>query len=126
MQFKTQFQMIIEARFVDLAWIWPFTFLCEYDSRRSLFEPNSGLLGACRRISHRRVECCAARNESLPNTTMQGHPTNATQAKDRHYMQLGNSLSRLSRAVGQTADLCEMLKVNLDSMKLLAACHAAQ
>ena len=53
-------------------------------------------------------------------------PTNATQAKDRNYMQLGHSLTRLSHAVGQTADLCEMLKVNLDSMKVLSATHAAQ
>lgn len=53
-------------------------------------------------------------------------PTNATQAKDRNYMQLGHSLARLSRAVGQTADLCEALKVNLDAMKVLAASHGAQ
>ncbi|KAJ3559273.1 hypothetical protein NM688_g440 [Phlebia brevispora] len=55
-----------------------------------------------------------------------GGPTNATQAKDRNYMQLGHCLARLSRAVGQTADLCELLKVNLDSMKVLSATHAAQ
>lgn len=53
-------------------------------------------------------------------------PTNATQAKDRSYMLLGHSLARLSRAVGQTVDLCEMLKGNLDSMKVLSATHAAQ
>ena len=53
-------------------------------------------------------------------------PTNATQAKDRNYMQLGHSLARLSRAVGQTADLCELMKANLDSMKVLSATHAAQ
>ena len=41
-------------------------------------------------------------------------------------MQLGHSLTRLSRAIGQTADLCELLKANLDSMKVLAATHAAQ
>ncbi|OBZ66390.1 hypothetical protein A0H81_13544 [Grifola frondosa] len=57
---------------------------------------------------------------------MQAQPTNATQAKDRHYMQLGHSLARLSRAIGQTADLCELLRVNLDSMRTLSACHAAQ
>lgn len=55
-----------------------------------------------------------------------GLATGATQAKDRHYMQLGHSLARLSRAMGQTADLCEQLRLNLDSMKLLAANHAAQ
>ena len=53
-------------------------------------------------------------------------PTNATQAKDRHYAQLGHSLTRLSQAVGQTADLSEQLKVTLDAMKTLAANHAAQ
>ncbi|KAK7679453.1 hypothetical protein QCA50_017507 [Cerrena zonata] len=53
-------------------------------------------------------------------------PTNATQAKDRHYAQLGHSLARLSQAVGQTADLSEQLKVTLDAMKMLAANHAAQ
>lgn len=57
---------------------------------------------------------------------MQAHSTNAIQAKDRNYMQLGNSLARLSRAVGQTADLCEQLKDNLDAMKVLAASHSAQ
>ena len=41
-------------------------------------------------------------------------------------MQLGQSLAGLSRAIGQTADLCEQLKDNLDAMKLLAASHAAQ
>ena len=41
-------------------------------------------------------------------------------------MLLGHSLARLSRAVGQTADLSELLKVNLDAMKVLAATHAAQ
>ncbi|EMD38880.1 hypothetical protein CERSUDRAFT_112600 [Gelatoporia subvermispora B] len=57
---------------------------------------------------------------------MQAQPTNATQAKDRHYMQLSHSLARLSRAVAQTADLCEVLKMNLDSMRVLTASHAAQ
>ena len=28
--------------------------------------------------------------------------------------------------VGRTADLCEMLRVNLDAMKVLTASHAAQ
>ncbi|KAI0704362.1 hypothetical protein BC835DRAFT_1317004 [Cytidiella melzeri] len=58
-----------------------------------------------------------------PQSTL---PTSTTQAKDRSYMQLGHSLARLSRAVGQTADLCEMLKVDLNAMKVLAASHAAQ
>ncbi|KAJ3480402.1 hypothetical protein NLI96_g8376 [Meripilus lineatus] len=51
---------------------------------------------------------------------------NATQSKDRRYLELAQSLQRLSRAMGQTADLCEHLKVNLDAMKSLAANHAAQ
>ena len=57
---------------------------------------------------------------------MQAQPANATQAKDRNYMQLGHSLARLSRTMGQTADLCEHLRVNLDAMKVLSANHAAQ
>ncbi|KIP05497.1 hypothetical protein PHLGIDRAFT_119794 [Phlebiopsis gigantea 11061_1 CR5-6] len=59
----------------------------------------------------------------LPHSSL---PTSATQAKDKNYMLLGHSLARLSRAVGQTADLSELLKVNLDAMKVLAATHAAQ
>ncbi|KAI0741449.1 hypothetical protein C8Q80DRAFT_1273883 [Daedaleopsis nitida] len=57
---------------------------------------------------------------------MQAQPVNATQAKDRNYMQLGHSLARLSRAIGQTADLCELMKTNLDAMRVLSASHAAQ
>lgn len=57
---------------------------------------------------------------------MQAHTSNAAQAKDRHYMQLGHTLARLSRAMGQTAELCEGLTGNLESMKVLAASHAAQ
>ena len=57
---------------------------------------------------------------------MQSQPANATQAKDRNYMQLGHSLARMSRAIAQTADLCELMKVNLDAMRVLAASHAAQ
>ena len=53
-------------------------------------------------------------------------PISAAQTKERNYMQLVHSLTRLSRAIGQTADLCELLKANLDSMKVLAATHAAQ
>lgn len=41
-------------------------------------------------------------------------------------MQLSHSLTRLSRSIGQTADLCEQLKSNLDAMRVLAASHAAQ
>ena len=52
--------------------------------------------------------------------------TNAVQAKDRNYMQLRHSLGKLSQAIGQTADLCEMMKVNLDAMRVLSASHAGQ
>ncbi|KAI0080172.1 hypothetical protein K474DRAFT_1590434 [Panus rudis PR-1116 ss-1] len=55
-----------------------------------------------------------------------GLPTNATQAKDRHYAQLGSSIRRMANAVGQTAELSEQLRVTLDAMKTLAANHAAQ
>ncbi|KAJ3007352.1 hypothetical protein NUW54_g3579 [Trametes sanguinea] len=61
-----------------------------------------------------------------PPPTMQSQPSNATQAKDRNYLQLGHSLARMSRAIAQTADLCELMKVNLDAMRVLSASHAAQ
>ncbi|GBE86587.1 hypothetical protein BKA93DRAFT_825765 [Sparassis latifolia] len=57
---------------------------------------------------------------------MQSQPTNATQAKDRHYMQLSHSLTRLSQSIGHTAELCASLTLNLDAMRTLAASHAAQ
>lgn len=41
-------------------------------------------------------------------------------------MQLSQSLVRLSRAMAQTANLCEQMKGNLDAMKTLSANHAAQ
>jgi len=41
-------------------------------------------------------------------------------------MQLSHSLTRLSNAVGHTADLADLLKLNLDAMRTLAASHAAQ
>jgi len=53
-------------------------------------------------------------------------PTNATQAKDRLYAQLASSLGRMSRAVGQTADLCEQLQVDLHAMRTFAALDAAK
>ncbi|KAI0060941.1 hypothetical protein BV25DRAFT_1806358 [Artomyces pyxidatus] len=56
----------------------------------------------------------------------QAQPTSATQAKERNYAHLANSLTRLSRAMGQTADLFEQLQVDLDAMRTLAGIHAAQ
>lgn len=53
-------------------------------------------------------------------------PTNATQAKDRLYSQLSNSLGRMSRAISQTADLCEQLQVDLHSMRAFAGLDAAK
>ena len=41
-------------------------------------------------------------------------------------MQLGHSLARLSRAIAHTADLCELMKTNLDAVRVLTASHAAQ
>ncbi len=69
---------------------------------------------------------CSNHYEHSTKLTMQSQPTNATQAKDRNYMQLGHSLARMSRAIAQTADLCELMKVNLDAMRVLSASHAAQ
>ena len=41
-------------------------------------------------------------------------------------MHLGHSLAKLSQAIAHTADLCEMMKVNLDAVRVLSASHAAQ
>ncbi|KAJ7106487.1 hypothetical protein C8R43DRAFT_1080656 [Mycena crocata] len=53
-------------------------------------------------------------------------PTNATQAKERLYHQLSGSLSRMHRAITQTADLCEQLQVDLHSMRTFAGLDAAK
>jgi hypothetical protein len=53
-------------------------------------------------------------------------PTNATQAKDRLYAQLASSLGRMSRAIAQTADLCEQLQVDLHAMRTFAGLDAAK
>jgi len=53
-------------------------------------------------------------------------PTNATQAKDRLYAQLASSLGRMSRAIGQTADLCEQLQIDLHAMRTFAGLDAAK
>ena len=52
--------------------------------------------------------------------------TRAAQAKERQYAQLAASLTRLSYAVGQTADLFELLRVDVDAMRTLSGLHAAQ
>jgi hypothetical protein len=53
-------------------------------------------------------------------------PTNATQTKERLYAQLALSLGRMSRAVSQTADLCEQLQVDLHAMRIFAGLDAAK
>ncbi|KAJ3515759.1 hypothetical protein NLJ89_g1557 [Agrocybe chaxingu] len=53
-------------------------------------------------------------------------PTNATQAKERLYAQLAGSLGRMSRALSQTADLCEQLQVDLHAMRIFAGLDAAK
>lgn len=53
-------------------------------------------------------------------------PTNATQAKERMYSQLAASLGRMSRAISQTADLCEQLQVDLHAMRVFAGLDAAK
>jgi len=53
-------------------------------------------------------------------------PTNATQRKERLYTQLAGSLGRMSRAIGQTADLCEQLQVDLHAMRVFAGLDAAK
>lgn len=57
---------------------------------------------------------------------MNAAPTSATQAKDRLYAQLAGSLGRMSRAVSQTADLCEQLQVDLHAMRTFAGLDAAK
>ncbi|KAH6916153.1 hypothetical protein BKA70DRAFT_480263 [Coprinopsis sp. MPI-PUGE-AT-0042] len=53
-------------------------------------------------------------------------PTNATQAKERLYSQLAGSLGRMSRALSQTADLCEQMQYDLHAMKVFAGLDAAK
>lgn len=53
-------------------------------------------------------------------------PTSATQAKDRLYTQLASSLGRMSRAIAQTADLCEQIQVDLHAMRTFAGLDAAK
>ncbi|KAF8801285.1 hypothetical protein BYT27DRAFT_7198355 [Phlegmacium glaucopus] len=53
-------------------------------------------------------------------------PTSATQAKECLYTQLAGSLGRMSRAISQTADLCEQLQVDLHAMRVLAGLDAAK
>ncbi|KDR67952.1 hypothetical protein GALMADRAFT_79143 [Galerina marginata CBS 339.88] len=52
--------------------------------------------------------------------------TNATQTKERLYAQLAVSLGRTSRAISQTADLCEQLQVDLHAMRVFAGLDAAK
>ncbi|KAN0137146.1 hypothetical protein V8E53_005143 [Lactarius tabidus] len=54
------------------------------------------------------------------------HTKNVSQAKDKNYAHLSKSLARLSRAMGQTADLFEQLHLDLDAMRTLAGIHGAQ
>jgi hypothetical protein len=53
-------------------------------------------------------------------------PTNATQAKERLYAQLAASLGRMSRAISQTADLCEQMQMDLHAMRVFAGLDAAK
>ncbi|KAJ7073754.1 hypothetical protein C8F01DRAFT_1360549 [Mycena amicta] len=45
---------------------------------------------------------------ALPQTTT----TNTTQKKERKYAELATALSRMSRAIAQTADLCEQVHMD--------------
>jgi hypothetical protein len=73
------------------------------------------VLGQCAHVYHR---------NSIDR--MNSQPTNATQARDRLYAQLARSLTRMSGAIAKTADLCELLQVDLDAMRRLGGLHAAQ
>lgn len=50
----------------------------------------------------------------------------AVYTKEKLYGQLAASLGRMSRALGQTADLCEMLQVDLHAMRTFAGLDAAK
>ncbi|TRM65185.1 hypothetical protein BD626DRAFT_567122 [Schizophyllum amplum] len=53
-------------------------------------------------------------------------PTNATAAKERLYSQLASSLARTTRNVQRTADLCELLQMDLHALRVFAALDAAK
>ncbi|KAJ8094687.1 hypothetical protein AAF712_012339 [Marasmius tenuissimus] len=53
-------------------------------------------------------------------------PTNATQAKERLYAQLAHSFKRMNQAMGQNADLWELMQVDLHSMRTFAGLDAAR
>ncbi|KAF5361756.1 hypothetical protein D9756_002573 [Leucocoprinus leucothites] len=53
-------------------------------------------------------------------------PTSAVHTKEKLYAQLASSLGRMSRAIGQTTDLCEMLQVDLHAMRTFAGLDAAR
>ncbi|KAF9449962.1 hypothetical protein P691DRAFT_666357 [Macrolepiota fuliginosa MF-IS2] len=52
--------------------------------------------------------------------------TSAVHTKEKLYAQLASSLGRMSRAISQTADLCEMLQVDLHAMRTFAGLDAAK
>ncbi|KAL9713758.1 hypothetical protein Ac2012v2_003369 [Leucoagaricus gongylophorus] len=52
--------------------------------------------------------------------------TSAVHNKEKLYSQLAASLGRMSRAINQTADLCEMLQVDLHAMRTFAVLDAAK
>ncbi|KAF7325965.1 hypothetical protein MKEN_00447400 [Mycena kentingensis (nom. inval.)] len=63
-------------------------------------------------------------NAFPPTTTIA--PTNATQKKERKYAQLAISLSRMQKALSQTADLCGEVQLDIEAMRLFAALDAAK
>ncbi|KIY52778.1 hypothetical protein FISHEDRAFT_69589 [Fistulina hepatica ATCC 64428] len=54
------------------------------------------------------------------------NPNDATQTKERLYTQLVGSMTRMTRAIGQTADLCEQLQLDLHAMRIFAGIDAAK
>ncbi|KNZ74529.1 hypothetical protein J132_06483 [Termitomyces sp. J132] len=57
---------------------------------------------------------------------MASAPTNAIQAKDHLYAQLAASFARMSHAIGQMANLCKQLQVDLDAMRTFAGLNTAK
>jgi len=58
--------------------------------------------------------------------SMSSLSTSAVHTKEKLYSQLAASLGRMSRAINQTADLCEMLQVDLHAMRTFAVLDAAK
>lgn len=69
---------------------------------------------------------CDTRITASTPKPMSSLSTSAVHTKEKLYSQLAASLGRMSRAINQTADLCEMLQVDLHAMRTFAVLDAAK